>query len=302
MQTLRLERSHESGSVMSAADHKARGNEAFQAGRYADAIDSYSLALDFDGDSAWNTAILCNRAFARLQLGAPDQAALAEVDCSTVLQLDPVNVKALFRRAQARMVLANLTGAKTDLESIVSLEPGNPQANETLDRVRMQLAAQTNNGMFNPAFQANLLRGIAPVTLYSPPPPHRLKSPRQCKVHDVNHRNNEDFAEALRQCSIVAHEEAESHASRDKKVSLAAWEDLQAQERSVTKSTRGVTKQVKRAANRVQSSGMSSSTAAVKPGPIKVHTDALWAQLMEDEVKTCSLYKAKIRSKQKWSE
>ncbi|RQM26266.1 hypothetical protein B5M09_003157 [Aphanomyces astaci] len=280
--------------MMAAADHKARGNAAFQLGHFAEAIDCYSLALDRDGDPAWNAAILCNRAFARLQLDSPDEAALAEGDCSSVLLLDPVNIKALFRRAQARMVLGNLKDAKADLESIVAMEPGNPQANASLDIVRVQLAAQTKNGVFNPEFQAQLLNNTAQVSVLPPAVPLRLKSPRQDKANATkSHRYNEDFAEALRQCSIVAHNEAQSHATRDQEVAKAAWDDLQALELTVTKSARGLSKQVKKHAKRVPTQAKPLVTSTAQPAPIKAHTDALWAQLLEDERKTRSVYKSK---------
>ncbi|CAK4618924.1 hypothetical protein AeMF1_021049 [Aphanomyces euteiches] len=273
-----------------ATELKTRGNAHFQAARYEEATDCYTRAFMPNGDSKWNAAILSNRAFAYLQLGTPSNLALAEEDCTTVLATDPRNVKALYRRALARSAMEKLSEAKADLEAIVMWEPGNPQANEALDKIRVQLAAKTKNGLFNEDFQRQMLQGnVEPSAVM--PVPLRLKSPRQHKSHHHHHHlHNDEFAEALRQCSIAAHHEAQTHATRDQRAANAAWEELQAQEQRLSKPA--PLKPKKR-----QTSTQKSKAIASQPGQIKAHTDALWAQMLEEESKTRSVFQNKLRGR-----
>ncbi|KAF8607062.1 TPR-like protein, partial [Ceratobasidium sp. AG-I] len=82
------------------------GNAAFKAGDYPGAVGHYTAAIL--ADSADPTFPL-NRAAAYLKLNKNEDA---ERDCSTVLKLQANNVKAMFRRAQARVALGKLSGAR----------------------------------------------------------------------------------------------------------------------------------------------------------------------------------------------
>ena len=83
---------------------KAAGNAAYTAGRTAEAVESYTRALQCpDLPPAERATLLNNRAQAFLTLG---QSAAAVEDCTACLTLAPDNVKALFRRcvrARARV-------------------------------------------------------------------------------------------------------------------------------------------------------------------------------------------------------
>ncbi|KAF0694671.1 Aste57867_14441 [Aphanomyces stellatus] len=289
---------------------KARGNAHFSQEEYGQAIACYTQALVGDDEGGapdkakWNAAILSNRAFARLKVGTAEAFALAEADCSVVLETEPRNIKALYRRALARSALGHHSAAKLDLEAIIAFEPSNPQANEALDKLRVQVAARTHHGTFNAAFQQQLLDGkVAPLLTPSTDVdgPMRLKSPRQHKSahsprHHDRHHHDRAFAEALRQCSLVAHHEAQAHAARDQAVAKAAWDDLQELEKSVTKSTQVRSAQVKRHGQKKNKGQKASSPSAMtRPASssIKSQTDALWAELLEDEAKTRSVVQTK---------
>lgn len=109
-----------------------QGNAAFKAADYPTAIGHYTEAIL--ADSSDHTFFL-NRAAAYLKLGkyvhnkfipkllhATDQLFSryedAERDCTKVLALSPKNVKAFFRRGQARRALGNLDDAR-DRKSVV---------------------------------------------------------------------------------------------------------------------------------------------------------------------------------------
>ncbi|KAF8440949.1 hypothetical protein L210DRAFT_3447895 [Boletus edulis BED1] len=98
---------------------KDKGNAAFKTADYPTAIGHYTNAIL--ADSSDHTFFL-NRAAAYLKLGKSEDA---ERDCTKVLALSLNNVKAFFRRGQARRALGNLDDARADLDRALVLEPAN---------------------------------------------------------------------------------------------------------------------------------------------------------------------------------
>ncbi|MFN8568721.1 MAG: tetratricopeptide repeat protein [Kouleothrix sp.] len=132
----------------------ARGDAGYQAGRYSDAVNSYSWAVRFDPTDAH--AVL-NRGYARQRLndnaGAlPDftryielrpndpagylargasaarlgQPGAAQADFSTVLASAPQNQRALVGRARAYAALSQWQAAIADYSALLSLQPNAP--------------------------------------------------------------------------------------------------------------------------------------------------------------------------------
>ncbi|KAJ7750261.1 hypothetical protein B0H16DRAFT_1887875 [Mycena metata] len=116
-----------------AAKEKEKGNAAFKAGDYPTAIGHYSAAIHADRTDA---TFPLNRAAAYLKLGKNEDA---ERDCSTVLTLSKGNVKALFRRAQARLAMGKLSEAQADLKEAAKLEPANQSVKQELGKVGEQI-------------------------------------------------------------------------------------------------------------------------------------------------------------------
>ncbi|CAE6398648.1 unnamed protein product [Rhizoctonia solani] len=94
---------------MAAAEHKEKARERRVQGG----------AIIADGT---DPTFPLNRAAAYLKLNKNEDA---ERDCTTVLKLQSNNVKALFRRAQARVALGKLSDARADLVAAAKAEPGN---------------------------------------------------------------------------------------------------------------------------------------------------------------------------------
>ncbi|VDB85590.1 unnamed protein product [Peniophora sp. CBMAI 1063] len=116
---------------MAAAVEKEKGNAAFKAGDYAGAVGHYSAAIVAD---ARDPTLPLNRAAAYLKLNKNEDA---ERDCTRVLSLSGAtpNVKALFRRAQARVALQRLTEAQKDLRDAQKIDPKNDAVKTELTRV-----------------------------------------------------------------------------------------------------------------------------------------------------------------------
>ncbi|KAJ6623108.1 hypothetical protein B0H10DRAFT_2213795 [Mycena sp. CBHHK59/15] len=122
---------------MAAQVAKEKGNAAFKAGDFAQAVGHYTAALLAD---AADPTLPLNRAAAYLRLG---KNADAERDCGAALALDPdagLRVKALFRRAQARVGGGSLAEALADLNDAARLEPANDAVKQELGKVEALLA------------------------------------------------------------------------------------------------------------------------------------------------------------------
>ncbi|EPS98608.1 hypothetical protein FOMPIDRAFT_1031313 [Fomitopsis schrenkii] len=109
---------------------KDKGNSAFKAGDFPTAIGHYSAAILLD---PINPTYPLNRAAAYLKLGKSEDA---ERDCDRVLALDTKNVKAVFRRGQARVGLQKLAQARD--EHAASSPPAAASAPENIPPPRTQ--------------------------------------------------------------------------------------------------------------------------------------------------------------------
>ncbi|GFR46794.1 hypothetical protein Agub_g8426, partial [Astrephomene gubernaculifera] len=108
---------------------KARGNELFKAGKYADAAVEYGKAIN---EHPENPVYYNNRAMAFLKLFRFEQA---EEECNKALRFDlkeADKAKALLRRATARSALQKHNEAERDLRQVLAVEPNNRQAREDL--------------------------------------------------------------------------------------------------------------------------------------------------------------------------
>ncbi|KXZ54409.1 hypothetical protein GPECTOR_5g64 [Gonium pectorale] len=120
-----------------AEKFKARGNDQFKAGRYAEAMAEYSRAIS---EHPENPVYYNNRAMASLKLFRFEAA---EEDCNRALQLDlkgADKAKALLRRATARTALQKYPEAEKDLRQVLSIEPNNRQAREDLQHLQQMKA------------------------------------------------------------------------------------------------------------------------------------------------------------------
>ncbi|XAR68475.1 hypothetical protein NMG60_11003599 [Bertholletia excelsa] len=106
-------------TVRELLHHKNAGNEAFQCGRHADAVDHYTTVISSNIESHPFAAIcFCNRAAAHQALG---QLADAIADCSLAIALDGNYRKAVSRRATLHETIRDYEQAAGDLHRLISL-------------------------------------------------------------------------------------------------------------------------------------------------------------------------------------
>ncbi|MCL7045508.1 hypothetical protein MKW94_019878 [Papaver nudicaule] len=99
--------------------HKAAGNEAFQSGKYSEAVEHYTAAVSSNVESRPFAAIcFCNRAAAYQAIG---QITDAIADCSLAIALDGDYPKAISRRATLHEMIRDYGKAAADLHRLVPL-------------------------------------------------------------------------------------------------------------------------------------------------------------------------------------
>ena len=137
----------ESDRELRAMALKDKGNDLMKGHKYADAELAYTEALNLCADlqgSAAAIAAFNNRSMARLSIG---NAKGAQEDAMQVLNREPTNMKALYRRASASHQLGQHEKAKHDLTSLLAVDGNNKQANILMAKVTAALDKTIENEM-----------------------------------------------------------------------------------------------------------------------------------------------------------
>ncbi|XP_074563244.1 70 kDa peptidyl-prolyl isomerase-like [Curcuma longa] len=120
--------------IDAAAKKKEEGNALFKSGKYARASKRYEKAskfIDYDSNfseeeqkqsKALKAACNLNNAACKLKLKDYKEAVKL---CTKVLEIESRNVKALYRRAQAYIQLADLDLAESDIKKALEIDPDN---------------------------------------------------------------------------------------------------------------------------------------------------------------------------------
>mmetsp|Transcript_4911 Transcript_4911/g.10548 ORF Transcript_4911/g.10548 Transcript_4911/m.10548 type:complete len:375 (+) Transcript_4911:85-1209(+) len=125
---------------LSAAEAiRTQGNELFKQGNYQGAASKYNKALRYARIRTYGNdnpeqideetqaraqqaevACMLNRAACRLKMGMNEGA---KEDCESVLEAEPNNVKAIFRKGQAMVALKDVPGGLVELKRAHNMEP-----------------------------------------------------------------------------------------------------------------------------------------------------------------------------------
>jgi DnaJ family protein C protein 7 len=116
---------------------KQDGNAAFKSGRYQEAIDKYTQALDVDAaNKNTNSKILQNRALCNSKLKKWSNAIS---DCDKALQLDPSYTKARKTRAKALGESGNWDEASREFKAIHEENPSEPGIAQEIRNAELEL-------------------------------------------------------------------------------------------------------------------------------------------------------------------
>lgn len=136
---------HYEDKIDLARERKDMGAKLFKEKRFILALDKYKKVIDlmretsnFSDDCKRQAADLkktseLNKAACYLQLGDPTSCLSS---CNEVLQVDPQNVKALFRRGKAHFQRGENADAMRDLERVVEMDPTNNEAKGMMPKIR----------------------------------------------------------------------------------------------------------------------------------------------------------------------
>uniref|UniRef100_A0ACD5VW88 Uncharacterized protein n=1 Tax=Avena sativa TaxID=4498 RepID=A0ACD5VW88_AVESA len=151
---------------------KVAGNEAFQAGKYSEAVEHYTAALLSNTESLHFSAICFgNRAAAYQAMG---HILDAIADCSLAIALDTSYCKVISRRASLYELIRDYSQAENDLRTLISLLEEQLQENmstpsEKLDNVRnnlhranLRLSALERDARKRNSLDIYLILGIEP--------------------------------------------------------------------------------------------------------------------------------------------
>ncbi|THU97707.1 protein prenylyltransferase [Dendrothele bispora CBS 962.96] len=103
---------------------KEKGNQAFKAGKYQEAIGDYTKAIELN---PIEPAFLTNRAASYMALKR-FRPALDDCQQAATLQAKEPSVKTLLRLARCQLALGSATPASSTLNTVLSLDPKNAQA------------------------------------------------------------------------------------------------------------------------------------------------------------------------------
>ncbi|KAJ2054044.1 HSP70/90 co-chaperone [Coemansia sp. RSA 376] len=108
-----------------ATNLKTEGNDCFKRGKFTEAAQYYTKALEYDhDDKSLKVSLLINRAAANLEL---QNYGMVLHDCADALRIRPNTVKALFRSAKACIALEKFEEATECCKWGLSIEPDNKE-------------------------------------------------------------------------------------------------------------------------------------------------------------------------------
>ncbi|KAL1515480.1 hypothetical protein AB1Y20_002104 [Prymnesium parvum] len=125
--------------LRAAVGAKARGNAAYAAAAYDEAVAAYGEALAADGEGMLTPLLLGNRAQAYLQAGRHEEALQ---DAEFALKLHAASEKLRLRRAAAKAALGWAEEARREYEAIAAAHPEEWRAAEALRRLDARAEAR----------------------------------------------------------------------------------------------------------------------------------------------------------------
>ncbi|KAF8885056.1 hypothetical protein CPB84DRAFT_141096 [Gymnopilus junonius] len=112
---------------------KERGNVAFKAAKYADAVELYTKAIEMN---PLEPSYLTNRAASYMALKRFRQA-LEDCQMAASLQSESPSAKTLLRLARCQLAVGSSTPALSTIRTVLTLEPKNAQALQLRDKVQV---------------------------------------------------------------------------------------------------------------------------------------------------------------------
>ena len=142
--------------IAAAQAEKEKGNEAFRSGDAKDALKYYHFAkLHIKGlmnltdeqkseIQAIEFSVTLNMTAVYVKLNMWDKAVIA---ASSVLEKDPKNVKALYRRGKAYLEMGNTDSAREDLVAAIKLSPNDVPLRDEYQKLQEKELKQSSQAI-----------------------------------------------------------------------------------------------------------------------------------------------------------
>lgn len=121
---------------MTQDQHKAKGNEAFKAKNYTEAIQWYTKAIDIDPNCEAAAALYSNRAASYAGMG---NHAEALKDADQCIRVKPAWLKGHYRKGNALEALNRLDEALKAFEDALRTEPHNEEVQDKVNSMRSRI-------------------------------------------------------------------------------------------------------------------------------------------------------------------
>lgn len=121
---------------MSQDQFKAKGNDAFKAKQYPEAIEWYTKAIDVDPNTEAAGALYSNRAASYTALGKFKEAIADGEQC---IRVRPEWLKGYFRKAVALESLGKLDDALKAYDESLKTEPNNEEIQQKINEIRLRI-------------------------------------------------------------------------------------------------------------------------------------------------------------------
>ncbi|GER56304.1 tetratricopeptide repeat-containing protein [Striga asiatica] len=167
-----------------AHELKQEGNKRFQAQDYLGAFQQYENAIKLVPKTHPDRAVFHSNRAACLMLMKPIDYDTVISECNLALQVQPLFVRALLRRARAYEAIGKYELAMQDVQSLLIAEPNHSDALEIASRLRMALGPVQQDLPSRPspaALGASAVRG-APIAGLGPCLPARPVPKKQVTV------------------------------------------------------------------------------------------------------------------------
>ena len=136
-------------AIVEAMTQKEEGNAAFKEGDYTAAVRSYrkgtTLLKPFNknntGDEQVKSLLLTLQTNLSMVCFKQDKHKMSRDVASKALEIDPINVKALYRRAVAYRKLGDAESARSDLREALKHEPNNKAVRKELMSIKKDVEA-----------------------------------------------------------------------------------------------------------------------------------------------------------------
>lgn len=116
--------------------HKAKGNDAFKAKKYQEAIDWYSKAIEVDPNCEAAAALYSNRAASHAGLG---NHAEAVKDADQCIRVKPAWLKGHYRKGVSLELLNRLDESLKAFEDALRTEPNNEEVQDKVNALRARI-------------------------------------------------------------------------------------------------------------------------------------------------------------------